>query len=761
VKLHRLPFAFIIAGAFVLLTITLIAIHLTRANAAPTERATALSIVRMSPTPQEMGVATHATVDVFFTEHLKAHSVTAGNLMLQTGLGEPVAAHVSYEVGDFKANLRPLSPLHPGTTYRVIVRGGAGGVRGRLGQSIGATRSWSFTTGVAPGAFPRNGPGGPILVVTSALNGFSQYYPEILRAEGLNEFNVLDVAQLDRAPLKRYGVVLLGELSLSWQQISQLQSYVRRGGTLIAMHPDRGLARSLGLAASGEELKEAYLRIDPLSQYGAGLVHEPIQFHGTANLYEVRRGITVATLYTSATEPSRYPAVSVVKVGRGSAVVFAYDLARSVVYTRQGNPAWAGHEQDGLRPVRPDDLFYGNKVGDPQADWVDPQKIAIPQADEQQRLLANLILLLQANNMPLPRFWYLPRGAKAAIVMTGDDHGGGGTFGRLQSYVARDPPHCSADDWQCINATAYIFDGSIPVKRAATLVDEGFEIGLHLSTDCKNWMPSGGGERVRGGLDAIYQQQLAAFVATYPRLPPPATVRTHCIAWSDYDTQPQVELRHGIRLDTNYYFWPPKWVHNHPGLFTGSGMPMRFATVRGVPIDVYQAATQLTDESQQTYPYTIDTLLSNALGPSEYFGVFTANLHNDRRYSAAADSVVRAALANHVPVVSAAEMLQWLDGRNNSSFQHLQWTDGTLSFDIAVATGGSGAVALLPATVAAGDLSTLTLNGTEVRHEERGFAGLTYAAFSAGAGRYVATYRKTAESRRPLTLTTRRYAERN
>ena len=88
-KLHRLPFAFIIAGAFVLLTITLIAIHLTRANAAPTERATALSIVRMSPTPQEMGVATHAPVDVFFTEHLKAHSVTAGNLMLQTAWESP------------------------------------------------------------------------------------------------------------------------------------------------------------------------------------------------------------------------------------------------------------------------------------------------------------------------------------------------------------------------------------------------------------------------------------------------------------------------------------------------------------------------------------------------------------------------------------------------------------------------------------------------------------------------------------------------
>ena len=284
-KLHGLHFAFTIAGAFVLLMITLIAIHLTRANAAPAERAAALSIVQMSPTPQEMGVATHAAVDVFFTEHLETQSVTAANFMLQTGVGEPVAARVSYEVGDFKASLRPLSPLHPGTTYRVIIRGGAGGIRGRLGESIGATRSWSFTTGVAPGALPTNGPGGPILVVTSAQNGFSQYYPEILRAEGLNEFSVLDVAQLDRAPLERYGVVLLGELSLNRQQRGRLQNYLRRGGTLIAMHPDRSLARSLGLAASDEELKEAYLRIDPLTQYGAGLVHEPIQFHGTAALY--------------------------------------------------------------------------------------------------------------------------------------------------------------------------------------------------------------------------------------------------------------------------------------------------------------------------------------------------------------------------------------------------------------------------------------------------------------------------------------------
>ncbi len=43
----------------------------------------------------------------------------------------------------------------------------------------------------------------------------------------------------------------------------------------------------------------------------------------------------------------------------GQAAAFTYDLARSVVYTRQGNPAWAAQERDGFAPIRSDDLFYG------------------------------------------------------------------------------------------------------------------------------------------------------------------------------------------------------------------------------------------------------------------------------------------------------------------------------------------------------------------------------------------------------------------
>ena len=45
-------------------------------------------------------------------------------------------------------------------------------------------------------------------------------------------------------------------------------------------------------------------------------------------------------------------------------------------------------------------------------------------------------------------------------------------------------------------------------------------------------------------------------------------------------------------------------------------------------MDVYQAPTQITDESGQSCR-TIDALLDRALGADGYYGVFTANMHND------------------------------------------------------------------------------------------------------------------------------------
>src|SRR5262249_50784438 len=198
----------------------------------------------------------------------------------------------------------------------------------------------------------------------------------------------------------------------------------------------------------------------------------------------------------------------------------------------------------------------------------------------------------------------------------------GGTAGRFDTYTADSAPGCSVNDWECVRSTSYIYPNSpITPSQAAAYVQAGFEIATHVTTNCQDFTPQ--------SIQANFDNDLGDFAANYPGLPAPVTNRTHCIPWSDYDTHPQVELSHGIRFDTNYYYWPPTWVNNIPGLFTGSGMPMRFATKDGTIIDVYQATTQMTDESGQSYPLNIDTLLDNALGIKGYYGVFTANMHTD------------------------------------------------------------------------------------------------------------------------------------
>ena len=126
-----------------------------------------------------------------------------------------------------------------------------------------------------------------------------------------------------------------------------------------------------------------------------------------------------------------------------------------------------------------------------------------------------------------------------------------------------------------------------------------------------------------------YTNYLASFASQFASVPAPQTHRMHCVSWSDYDSQPTIELKHGIRFDTTYYYWPSTWINDRPGLFTGSGMPMRFADRNGNLINVYQATTQMTDESGQSYPLHINTLLDNALSGTGYYGVFTANMHND------------------------------------------------------------------------------------------------------------------------------------
>lgn len=590
---------------------------------------------------------------------------------------------------------------------------------------------------VNPPAPAQRGAGAPILVVKSTAAPMGDYYAEILHTEGLNAFDVADIATVTPARLAAYDLVLLARMPLSGAQAAMFSDWVEAGGNLVAMAPDRQLAGLLGLLPTGRSLANAYLLVDTATAVGGGIVGQTVQFHGAADLYRLDGASPLATLYRTAKEATPHPALTWRRVGGngGQAAAFTYDLATSVVLTRQGNPAWAKQERDGRPAIRPNDLFYGAAADDPQPDWIDMAKIAIPQADEQQRLLAKLILQMNLDKKPLPRFWYFPNGKRAVVVMTGDDHGNGGTATRFSNFILRSPAGCSVSNWECVRGTSYIYpETPLSAAQAEDYAAQGFEVALHVDTGChRNYTPA--------SLDAIYKQQLAAWRDKYAHIPAPASQRHHCVIWSDWATGARTQAAHAMRLDVTYYYWPRTWVNDTPGVFTGSAMPMRFADLDGTVIDVYGAATQMTDESGQSYPYTVDTLLDRALGKEEYFGAYTVNAHTDRKESAVADAVVTSAQKRGVPVVSARQMLTWLDGRNASSFGALHWNGKALRFTVTPGKGAHGLQALLP--LRAGDGGVLTgiaRDGAPLAFTATAAKGMAYAAFPAAAGSYVATY---------------------
>jgi hypothetical protein len=582
----------------------------------------------------------------------------------------------------------------------------------------------------------RAGAASPILILTNAADAFSQYYEQIIQTEGLNEYALGNVTSVTNGILGLYDVALLAPTALTAVQATTISNWVNGGGTLIAVRPDKRLAGLLGLVDAGATLSEGYLLISTNTAPGAGLVNQTLQFHGTADAYTLGGASTIATLYSNAVTPTVYPAVTVQSVGAsgGQAAAITLDLARSISLTRQGNPAWIDQARDGLSPTRSDDLFYGPASFDPQPSYVDFNRITIPQADEQQRLLANMIINMNAARRLLPRFWYFPHGYRAAVIMSGDDHGNGGTGGRFNQYLAYSPTNGTVADWTAIRGASYVFTEPtlLSNSQASAFNAAGFEIGLHLNTGCANY--------TFAQMDAFFTNQLSGFNSAYPSLPSQVTERIHCIAWSGYTIAPQDELQHGIRLDVSYYYYPTNWVADRPGMFTGSAIPMRFVTTNGNLIDVFQAPSQMTDESGQSYPKTINALLDGALGPQQYYGAYVANMHTDNANSPGSDLIVMSAVNRGVPVVSPRQMLTWLDARNASSMSSINWTNNTLSFSVSAAANSTGLEVMVP--IPAGlSVSNVTYNGGATGYFLRGVNGMQYAFINGLSGSYVVACR--------------------
>lgn len=677
-------------------------------------------VVAVMPRPGATDVYPDLPIAVAFSRAMAPETLGTAALSLREEGGAAVPIAITYDEAGMSARLAPLRPLRPGTTYRIAVGSGPAST---LGLALREPAEGRFTVAAAPS--PPDAGGAPVLVVVGTKNPLGAYYAEILRAEGLNLFAVVAPQALTPERLARTSLVLMTEAP-DEALAAELAAWVQEGGNLIAIRPEGGWLPLFGLARADQReadgsLAERYLQADAEAPAARGITRQAMQFHGHATRY-VLGDATALARFSTGTEALPWPALALHRAGQGRAAAFAFDLATSVVRLRQGNPAFAGQERDGLPPRRPNDLFF--------PDYLDLSRVAIPQADEQQRLLANLIVTMSAGRLPLPRVWYLPDERRAALIMAGDDHATRhGTLNAYKRLVAESPPDCKPDSWDCARATSYITpETRLPAEQAHAYAALGFETAAHVDTGCRD---------VDAASLGLALSRQGGTVAARLGLPMQTTHRLHCVAWNGWADTAKIERAAGIRLDLGYYYWPGSWIRRRPGFMTGAGFPQRFADLDGRVLDIYQAASHLVNENGVDQRRGVEVMLDRALGPEQFFGAFGTHYDYTDGYF---DHLVTVARERGVAMISAAQMLRWLDRREATRFEALAWSGHDLTFRARVADGPERMTGMLPVSALSHRLAAITRGGQRVPFRVETIKGLDYALFDLKPGSYTVLY---------------------
>ena len=568
----------------------------------------------------------------------------------------------------------------------------------------------------------------PILVLASE-RGFGTYTGEILKAEGLNLFQIESPpAQKMNLPyLGAFDVVILTEATLDAVQNTILTRYVEQGGNLIAFRPDKKLAKVFGLAAAQGCISDGYVKFEASHEIGKGLISDPMQFHGEADLYDLKSAAVIASLWSPSKNLTGKPAVTINRLGIGLAVAFTYNLPKSIVYTRQGNNRYANQERDGIKGIRAADMFTDG--------WIDTSKNSLNQADEQMRLLSRIIEWLSSSKKPLPRLWYFPELNKSLVMLTGDGE---------DSPESDFDAHLADLKSKNVRMTLYQIGTYIPASKVKSWVSDGFEISSHVDDTDEATSPtfSRMNSKVQSAVSGLGKEYGLKML----------TVRNHWIVWcgetadgqQDFAAQAAIEASHGIRLDCNQYHFDQESSQGHflgpIGNFTGSGLPMRFANCKGDVLDIFGLVTQLPDEQwgAESIFNNFRTLLDRSLDEERYTFINT-NFHTNRwkgQMRMEGLRVLDYANSRGVPVWTAQQLLQFLEMKDTARFTDIAWSNGTLTFHLNAPMSGEGLTVMIPKSFGGGTISRITRDEVNQSFALRNIKGTEYALMTTSSGNW-------------------------
>lgn len=569
----------------------------------------------------------------------------------------------------------------------------------------------------------------PLLLLATRAD-FGAYTEEILKTEGFNEIAVdsLEGEKLTESYITHFDLVILAESKINPDKVNILRDYVKKGGKLIALHPDPELAELFGIVPLGKSITGGYIRVDTTLKQGQGLSSRLLQFHGTADYYNLNGAVTLASLLADKVSDERFPAIVTNSYMKGKTIAFLYNLPQSIVYSRQGNPLYAGIEKDGIPGLRAMDLFTDG--------WMDTSNSTINQVDEQMALLSHCIEKMMEDTNPLPRFWYFPDTLKCLVTLTND--------GEYKSENDFERQFIDVDSMGA-KMSLYIL-GVDKVSRdwVEKWTAKGFEISGHPD-DTKE-----AGNPAWDRMDSAIITRKMEIAASYGL--PMRTNVNHWFVWCGKDAEGKLEFaaeakleeKNGIEMDINYahydiklnqgeHFLGPPGINQ--GNFTGSGLIMKFSDSRGNLINVYQHLNAVYDQEYneshdpEGFLNCFKGLMDRSL-QNEVYSFISVKSHNDEYYFSKSPLMKMLAYSKlqNIPVWTELKLLDFLKMKDEAKFSDISWGNNKLTFNINSSLKNSnGLTFMVPSEYKGLSVKKISFDGNYARFITRSVKGSGYA----------------------------------
>jgi hypothetical protein len=591
---------------------------------------------------------------------------------------------------------------------------------------------------------------------------FARYVEELLVTEGVLGIACVQAGEPVRVALGgATGVVCCGDIP-DTGTIRALVEWVQCGGVLTAICPGAPLLVAFGAATpTGVRYRPGGFSFSDAPD------EPPLRLHVPAEEWLPLSGASVDGWFVDDATGGRRPALLSVPWGSGTARFWAFDCARNVALIRQGNPEWVDQDRDGLGGVRLVDAMVG---------WLDPERLARPDADVYQQALAAPLLAGTEAVGPAVGAGHFPHGAEAVFIATSDAHGVGAgvlesLLRRLEAQGARasiyyEPPitgtwrrrarrvRWALGDWPGVGSLVRSAAAPPPPSQVQEWRRRGHEFAPHPNVD------SG----LEVGLARAWQRFAADGYGGDS-----VTTRTHRVLWRGVVGTARAQRGVGVRLNLDAYHLGPafrrrdgQWAQGH---MIGSGLAVKFVDPEGGLVDCYGQPTQVVDEqllgafggvegrTGQEAARVAEMLVRRAVSgtPTALCGNFHADgfaVEPERVEHAAAllEGALAACRREGVPVWPAARWLEFLEARRATVVVGRQWDAERGRLECLVELGAVPCPRLalvLPAACGERRLEVVSVDGARADWSVRSLAGREWVRVGATPGphRLEARYR--------------------